>query len=727
MWLKGRVTNYLYALISLIASSAVMAESNCNPLSVHTCVFPFPSNHYATEVADSPTGVQINYPDDILPQALVDGWPERLSPSQVFNGLTGYSALTPVLFEFEDAIDITTLPLDGGESVKVFDYDTGEQMAIRADTNMVALAETLAEPSMIVETYPRSRWTFGNTYVAVVTKALKNLDGNDFVPSAGVKEAISANGSALSAQYEPYIRFLKSRGVLRNEILSLTYFTVRDEASVTDSLKVLIDIVAEESHPMTIASKIFFPAGDLAAVVSGQVKTTDFRREDGDVDYTSDSEHKDNWGNYSLYLPHAALTESVPVVIYGHGIGATKETGLTVIAESIKKGVAVVLMDHPYHGSRVPDEPYYLSLFKPETALAITGSAAQSPLDFHSLLYAIKENLKDLDILPGGSLFYALNGNFRSGRDKPDINVDKIYYMGTSLGGLLGSTFAATAPGLKGAYLEVAGAGINNAFNHSSFYHFLNMDEVIPKGATGAESVFMLSLATHRLDRADGLNYAHYFRHPPSHLEPRPLALQYGIEDQVFYDGTTYALAEAAELPLYTPAIKSLDFLDTTDNIEDGYVLFQSPQSIANVFVDEGPFRNSATDLISHLTFFDKSNIKSLDLWIDRVILGLKPPAELPATDDDSDNEPEKPGVIIDPDAEATPATPQPDPQPVTPTQVQQPTTPATNNSTQGSGTKAVALSSSSGGSSDGVILLLLLTLFACRFKTAASDKTNII
>ncbi len=606
-------------VLTVLFANQSIAESICNPFSVHTCALPFPSNHFSIADPGSPTGMKLQITDELLPEYIYADVSEATKPSTVLNGLTGFSALSAVSFELVDAIDSNTLPQSGGEAVKVFDKETGELVPIQAGTSMPAMAASLAEPSQIVEVYPRSRWQWQHTYIAVMTKALKNIDGINFAAAEGVTTAVNNPNSELGQKYADDIAFLASQGIAGDEILSFTSFTVRDEASVTTTFLEMVDTVRAQEHPVKISKISYSPVGNIAAHIDGQVLLSDFREEDdGRIDYQSGDQGKEYWTQFYLTLPTAALDGPVPIVIYGHGITVDKTTGAAVELQNAANGIATISIDQPNHGSRIDRDGYLLKHFNTEGILKITSMVTQSSLDFHALLVAVQKSLGELDILPGGSDLFS-NSLHSSGVGTPDIDTSKIFYIGTSLGGLFGTAFAATAPDLKGVFLQVAGAGVGNTLLHTGFYEVLGMDNMIPKEATGAEAVFMLNAVLHQIDMGDGLNYAHYFRNPPEYtgLKSRPLTVQYGIGDQIVYNGASIALAEAAELPLVSPASVPLDFLLQAENIGDGYALYQSPKT-TSIEMDNNP--NALSDVWSHLTFIDNTTINALEEWFAAVV-----------------------------------------------------------------------------------------------------------
>lgn len=196
-----------------------------------------------------------------------------------------------------------------------------------------------------------------------------------------------------------------------------------------------------------------------------------------------------------------------PVIIYGHGLTASKETALTFAGRATAAGFAIVAIDFAGHGSRavrISKDPaigctgrcvdkttgdFYATPMLCETAAdcpgagdtcgkasAVTGAAAnegaaptpttagqcydpflstdlaktrdglrQSVLDLQRVVLAVKA------CAPGA----ASTNNCGAFVADPT----KIFYTGVSLGGILGSITTAESPEVKAAMLSVPGAG----------------------------------------------------------------------------------------------------------------------------------------------------------------------------------------------------------------------------------------------------------------------------
>lgn len=550
-------------------------ETPCNPISLFTCALPYPSDVYSKADPTSPTGVRFEYPEGVVRPELLTEVPPTLYPEKVFSDATGYSAATSVLFELDSAPDLTTLPADGGDSVIALNLDTSERVPVRAAINEYARSGLVSAPSQIVEIFPRSRWQFAGRYAVFLTRNLKTAYGEDYNPSSGFAQAISQDGSTLSAFYEPIIERLEALGYSRDQLISATFFTVRDEEEVTGKLKTLTEYVYNQEHPVRnirIRHKIF---GYIGAFVSGEIRMTNFRDQYGGMVYDV-NQAEENWVPFRLALPRVAKKGSVPVAISGHGLGMFKELEFRPAISNAKMGIATIAIDHPNHGVRsVEDGGFILFSLAPRFVPQQVGMMVQSSVDHMALLKAIQTSIGELDILPKrfwGPLFTT---NMRGGDGIPDLDTSRIFYQGTSLGGVLGSAFISLAPDLKGAFLRISGVGVTSILAGSSLWDPL-FSRLEPPEATGAEALLLKAAMQHELDYGDGINFVHYLRNPTGIATAKPVAVVAGYQDGVVPNFSSVAFAEIAGLPSVGTEYFPVPGVPKLDTFDQGYGLYQA-------------------------------------------------------------------------------------------------------------------------------------------------------
>jgi pimeloyl-ACP methyl ester carboxylesterase len=150
-----------------------------------------------------------------------------------------------------------------------------------------------------------------------------------------------------------------------------------------------------------------------------------------------------------------------PTAIFGHGLGSSREAAFAIAPQLAGVGFATVAIDFVAHGSRrvqISDDPAIgcdppsgLQCFAPFLSPNLAGTRdniRQSVLDLHSLA----AGLDACGPTECGAL---------------EVDPAHVVYIGQSLGGIMGSTFAAASPSLTASVLNVAGVGWADIFENT--------------------------------------------------------------------------------------------------------------------------------------------------------------------------------------------------------------------------------------------------------------------
>jgi hypothetical protein len=359
--------------------------------------------------------------------------------------------------------------------------------------------------------------------------------------------------------------FLSAHGVAAGTVVSITDFTVRTERNVTAPTVAMMAIAGSQEHPVRNiqTSFSFLYGGNVRYVVNGQLLVTDFRRVNGEVDYDPGYQGTPRWVDFVLALPSNAPPSGAPVVVYGHGIGISKETMLILSDVNAQHGVATLAIDQPNHGARADtDGGAVFDLTKPAQAARLFGMVSQSSLDQASIYKAVTTSLAALDTAPP-----VLSGTSQPD-GRPDLDPTKVFYEGTSLGGVLGSVGVSLLPEYKGAAFQVSGSGITNDLADTVFWqHGFNATDtgfrgVIPSNATAGEAAFLVAATQHVLDPGDAVNYVDRL-----HTNRTPTLVPYALDDGTVNNRTTEAFAELAQLPIVGKTLRPLPFLPATTDV----------------------------------------------------------------------------------------------------------------------------------------------------------------
>jgi pimeloyl-ACP methyl ester carboxylesterase len=603
----------LCLLASMLLTLNSHAAQSCHPLSITTCALPFPSNFYTQDDSASSTGRTVDLKGSLLRQHVEDEL-SGFSSADAYKNASGFSAAGPIMFELMDDFDENSLPIEGGKTVLVFDQDTGLAVPIRSKKYHYAENNRFDQAAHIIEIFPRARFEFGHTYTAVVTNHLLNLKGQAVPAVTAMNDLINQTSSwDGAASMQTALQQLEQFGIAQDQVVSFVEFTVGDEKTNNEPLFALIEKVRLQEHPVRKLKTTQINIWPYAASVTGQIKLSDFRKENGQVDFSNDAQSNEEWANFLMMLPMSSKHGKSPIAIYGHGVGVIKETMLLTVAFSnARRGIASIAIDQPNHGSRSKkDGGNVFKILKPAEFTRLSGMVTQSTLDMTSVLLAIQTSLAELDVAPSGNAWWHQLW-YSGGIDTPDIDIERIHYQGTSMGGVLGTSFIASAKDLKSAFLQVSGVGISNILTHSILFETFGFENLIPDTASAGEAALFIQLLQQEFDKGDAINFAHYIKEPIHGRSPRRLVLQYGLGDEVVYNPASEALAEIADLPLIVPSLLDIAYLRTSADYEDGYGLVQNKPLL--------PTKGLFDNILGHASFVRPNALTALKLWLEEVV-----------------------------------------------------------------------------------------------------------
>ena len=272
-----------------------------------------------------------------------------------------------------------------------------------------------------------------------------------------------------------------------------------------------------------------------------------------------------------------------PVIIYQHGFGGSMASIFNVVNEMAGAGYVTVAIDAVGHGNRYGEcSPDFHSNFDHGT-IEPDGFA-----DWESDLW------KSLGFFKGFLNILAIRDNFRqtvvdqlqlvrlltnpdldlSAIGSPPIDTDSIYYLGESLGGIMGSLFLSLEPRVEIGALNVAGgilAGsllVNSAAigsdNHGLLKALfgLNPDLVFDRFDP------YINLAQMIIDPGDSVNYVGHIIHDPLVGPEGPMPPKNVLQIEVILDEwvpnpSNEALAAAMGIELLEPLYQEIELLGT--------------------------------------------------------------------------------------------------------------------------------------------------------------------
>ena len=307
---------------------------------------------------------------------------------------------------------------------------------------------------------------------------------------------------------------------------------------------------------------------------------------------------------YTMIVPPVAQTQSIPLVMFGHGLFGsgrdylTTEFGSTIQPLSQTLGGAVAATD-------------WIGLSSSDMQLIIDNVAPNLNnigIVSDRLLQSVVNNTALTELCLGA---LGNDSRVRPSTAQPLFDPTRVYYYGVSLGGIEGSSFISVSRRVTRAVVAVPGASWSNllarSIDYGMFQTVINL--MYPDPLLEQE---FLSLLQVRFDPADPVNLATlYLQHPLSdapanrivllqeaigdcevpNITTEILARTYGTVSQITPDiqpiyGLTDSTAPAsssglsqyelqADYAMYAPGLSNV--LPTMDNGEHSHLAFQPP------------------------------------------------------------------------------------------------------------------------------------------------------
>lgn len=212
-------------------------------------------------------------------------------------------------------------------------------------------------------------------------------------------------------------------------------------------------------------------------------------------------------------------------VIFQHGITSDRSSMLAAADRLAADGFAVVAIDLPLHGLPVghplrfgPERTFDLDFVHNDTKIPLDFLGGETPdgadpsgthfINLASLLTSrdnARQAVADLFALTKalGTMDYLDDG-------LPDFDTTEVYFVGHSLGGILGSTFLALEPTVKSAVLGMPGGGIAKLLDGSAAFGPVIAGGLASNGVVKGTSDYESFLGATQtvIDSVDPINYA---------------------------------------------------------------------------------------------------------------------------------------------------------------------------------------------------------------------------
>ncbi len=502
-------------------------------------ILPFPSNLVFNGSADGTLNIPVDDPADFS------------DPKVAMNALDGFSTVAPMSTTFSGAIDATTLT---PATVRVFEVTlsgiggavTGITRELGFGTEFVATLSSVDSTNSTLVILPTVPLNSSTSYMVMLTDGIKSVDGRSPQTSAHYLIAKTPNsliGTPAEALegVRQLVNFqelnLAGAGVDTNTVILSWTFTTQSVGVVLTSARTAATGAAANFTAIGTTFSLLGDVGpDLANVYAGTLDVPYYLKNANTSPLDPLQSFWQGVGGSNLTFlntsPVATSTETIPlllsipktgsapwpVVIFQHGITSNRTSMLAAADALASAGFAVVAIDLPLHGL-APTSPLYsgiertfdLDLVNNTTGAAGSDTVADSSgthfINLSSLLTSrdnVRQAVADLFALTDALTAMDYNGG------GADFDTSNIYFVGHSLGGIVGGTFLALEPRVKSAVLGMPGGGIAKLLDGSATFGPRIAAGLAGNGVVKGTATYESFLGATQtvIDSGDPINYA---------------------------------------------------------------------------------------------------------------------------------------------------------------------------------------------------------------------------
>jgi pimeloyl-ACP methyl ester carboxylesterase len=524
---------------------------------------PWPSSAYEVPDATTVTGRRLQLPIEAMPKNL-DATP--INPVD-FNRWDGFSPTGPMLAAFATGVSAEGLPtwkdpdasLAADSPIVVVDADTGERAPFFAEVDQNT--HDILRRNLIIR--PLARLHAGAHYVVGIRKSVKAADGGELVSPPAFVAALAGTGYQHgrydSARYTQIFAALEAAGVAKTDlVLAWDYHTASDEflrRDLTTMRDAAIPAMGTDGANLSFSATAQSPKGGIYKRYLGTYKSPNFL-DNGETDESRiirDSAALPAMdglrdARFAAIIPQCVETMPLPrpVIVFGHGLFGSSEGYLDdqFVIDLAQENCFIIIAGD------------FIGLTDRQLALAplavndmnkgpgITEKLAQSVIDFIALETLTRGPMRTAPE-------FAYNGT-------PVIDATKTFYVGGSLGGIMGNVFMAYDPNITKAVLAVPGGDWSLLFERSNAWHLLMG---AAQGAYEDPDVYQLNIAFLGMafEPYDPITTAaHVIKDPLPGIPVKNIDIWYSVGDCLVSNISTEIVARTMGLDMLAPSVKEV-------------------------------------------------------------------------------------------------------------------------------------------------------------------------
>ncbi len=564
--MKGRLA-VVFALAACGSSAGNTSgiPDQCNPLGGQGCLLPWPSATYLKTDSTTKTGVKIDIPIEAMP-ANIDAI--AIDPTNTIDRWDGFSNIGPMLAAFPTGVSAANLPpwkdpaqsLAPGAPIVFLDMTTGQRTPFFAEVDQNV--PDPAKADLIIR--PLARLVPGDRYAVAITTKVVAADGSPLpVPPgfAAIRDGKSfghPRWAALQKRYADIFAAMSTAGVEKGDIvLAWDYTTASDEflrSDLTTMRDAAIPAMGTNGANLTFSATAQPPITGIYKSYLGTFKSPNFLS-DGEMDDSVMIRGADGLpvltgmrdANLAALIPQCVTTQPLPrpTVVFGHGLfGSAQEYLSNDFVQSIAEQYCLIILAGDFIGltsRQLTLAPLSVNDFN--RGNQITDKLEQSLIDFMSL-----------ETITRGPMSTAPEFMYMG---KSVIDPQKTFYVGGSLGAIMGNTFMAYDPNLTRGVLAVFGGDWSMLLERSNAWSLL----------MGAAQGAYPDLSTYQLNLAFlGMGFepfdpittaAHVIKDPLAGVPVKNVLMWYTLGDCLVTNISAELIARTMGIDILAPSVKS--------------------------------------------------------------------------------------------------------------------------------------------------------------------------
>ncbi len=527
-------------------------------------LYAFPDDFYTVEDPGTVTGLRVATTEARL-TAIYELGPPFDVVMESMQTLDGFSTSAGAYFRASRRLNPDTVTTgmpsaQPGTSVMLGYLD--EAGAFRAIPSEIAVEDR--NPGIVIR--PLAPIPSAARAIAAVTRDVEGVDGHALYPSETMSALLDGerpagpNGvqfEAMLPRYEEAVSALVEAGFVddSDELAGLIVWTAQSIPEVA------VEIAADvRSRPHSVVEYLGCQDESAYRRCTFSYEAGSYRDENFHIAWDGTGPVETYTMLAELFLP---LTEGefggapYPVSIFAHGITGTRDQAKLIAKHSAPIGIATLSIDAPEHG----DHPQRRSLEEFATILNFFGiDSERGGLAVDGLVLRDSWRAANYDRL---ALIETIrDGIDTDGDDTPDVDINRVNFLGASLGAVQGPEMLAISPDCTASILAVGGARITDIVRISDIFGPI-AGFVTPAGAVESDtSRFFIWLQT-LVERGDGANFGRYVLNERlDDAQPPDIVAGMAVADEVVPNPTNDLLTRTLGLPLIEEVVYSMPLVD---------------------------------------------------------------------------------------------------------------------------------------------------------------------